>query len=76
MEAPHDIVEALFRWQRASALDDRQLARVLQVSASTICRLRSGQRAPGIKLLNAIGLGIPELHPLIVKHILGGNGQE
>ena len=50
----NQFLEAVWRQQAEEGLSDVELARRLQMSQSTISRLKGSSRAPGLDFINAV----------------------
>lgn len=70
------LVEALRQRQRREKLTDIALAGLLGVNHSTWSRIKSGDRRPGVKVLNAILRLYPEMSPLVSHYIANRNNHD
>jgi transcriptional regulator with XRE-family HTH domain len=55
------LIEAMTKYQQAKGLTDSELARLIGVHPSTLCRIKSGQRKPNLKFLWALREHCPGL---------------
>lgn len=76
VEKPCHLVEAVRQHQRREKLTDIALADLLGINHSTWSRIKSGDRRPGVKFLNAILRLYPELSPLVSQYIANRNNHD
>lgn len=66
--------EIITRFQnlRQPPFTDAELARLIGISASTICRIKKGEREPSNKTWNLMWVKTPRLHQMLQDFYHGG----
>lgn len=67
------LIDALIDYQKEKNINDNDLSKILDISHSSISRIKNGSRNPGPKVLRAISDKIPSLRPYVANFIINGD---
>jgi transcriptional regulator with XRE-family HTH domain len=70
------LIEAVEQAGKKRGLSRTQLAAKLGVTENYFYRIKAGDRKPGAKVLSAIMREFPQLQPLVLEYLAGGNGSK
>jgi len=72
----NSLIEGLITLQKNKGLNDIELAKAIGIDNSTWCRIKRGERQPGVRFLNGVLKAFPALKPLVFDYLSNRNNHD